>query len=76
MQASAGTYPANEGEFFPVAGGRGSAGAAGAGDEVFDLPGFEIEALDDVDLLVGILVVFEDVTRGGVLGKVEMSAVG
>src|SRR4030095_6246195 len=56
--------------------GRGRDRAARPGDVVDDLARVAVEALDDVDLAVGVLVVLPDLSGGGVGGPVEVAAVG
>ena len=49
--------------------------AARAGDEALDLAGLAVEALDDVDLPVRVLVVLEDRAGRDVVAEVEVLAV-
>src|SRR4029077_17098394 len=66
----------NEGERLPVGRRRGPDRAAGTDDERFDLAGFPVEALDDVDLRVRIFVVLKGRAGRGVVAVVNVAAVG
>src|SRR6185295_90662 len=69
-------HPADEREGLAVRRRSGADRAARAGDEFRGLALLPIEALDDVDLGVGVLVVLEDGAGGCVLAVVEVASVG
>ncbi len=69
-------HAADEGERLAVRRRGGADRASRTGDEALGLAGLAVEALDDEDLAVGVLVVLEDRSRGGVLAVIEVAAVG
>src|SRR6185436_606726 len=50
--------------------------AAGTGDVALRVAALAVQALDDVDLLVRVLVVFVDLSRRDVVAEIEILAVG
>ena len=68
--------PADEGQALAV-GRRGRADrAARAADQRFDFARLPVQSLDDVDLAVDVLRIFENVARRRVVGEIEVTAVG
>src|SRR6185295_19246526 len=68
--------PPDERERLAVGRGGRPDRAAGTGEEGLGLAGLPVEAVDDVDLAVRILVVVEGVARGVVLAVLQEPAVG
>ena len=69
-------HPADEGEGLAVRRRGGPDRSARAGDEALDVAGLLIEPLNDEDLGIRVLVVFEDAAGRDVLAEVDVAAVG
>jgi hypothetical protein len=66
----------DEGQGLAVGGGSRADRAAGAGDVGLRLALLPVEPLDHVDLAIGILAILEGRPGGGVVGVVEVAAIG